>query len=522
VPVKLKLPSLSLLALVTFLSAHAAVPKPRELVREALEAQGGEQKLRALKSVQWEASGYRNELEQSERPEGPYIVQMNEISEVHDLEAHRYRYQQISSLYPVARFTSVVVVADNISMRVVSSPSQAGPPQQAAQPGTMQQVQAAQERMALSPERLLLTALDAADLHAMPDVTLQAIPQNVVSFTLDGAPVSVYLNSYTHLPTAVDYSGPLAHSNFWNYLGDITMRTYFSFWWLAKDGIHMPLQWNVEENGLQDSMFVIRKLQVNEPLNEADLTIPSEIRNKYHPDPKSTDLENRPLGALGQPAQELEPGIVLIPGAWNATFIKQDDGIVILEAPISSGYSVKVIEEAKKRFPGIPIKAVITTSDSWPHLAGIREYVAQSIPLYALDLNRPILDRVISGRRTTKPDALEREPRSAVFHLVSGKTVLGTGKNRMELYPLHGETSERQMMVYFPEYHLLYGSDPFQQNPDGTYFYPQTVSEVVDAVRREHLTVEKFFMMHVEPTPWTDLDKALTLARSHDTPDGVL
>jgi hypothetical protein len=129
----------------------------------------------------------------------------------------------------------------------------------------------------------------------------------------------------------------LAHSNFWNYLGDVTMRTYFSFWWLSKNGIHMPLQWNVEENGLQDSMFVIRKLQVDEPLNETDLTIPSEIRTKYHPDPKSADLENRPLGIPGQPAQELEPGIVLIPGAWNATFIKQGDGIVILEAPISSG-----------------------------------------------------------------------------------------------------------------------------------------------------------------------------------------
>ena len=49
---------------------------------------------------------------------------------------------------------------------------------------------------------------------------------------------------------------------------------------------------------------------------------------------------------------------------------KQDDGIVILEAPISSGYSAKVIAEAKKRFPGIPIQAVITTSDSWLTLPG--------------------------------------------------------------------------------------------------------------------------------------------------------
>lgn len=368
----------------------------------------------------------------------------------------------------------------------------------------------------------MLTALDAPDLHAAPNVILHSISQSVVSFKLDGAPVTVYLNPYTHLPTAVDYSGPLAHGNFWNYLGDVTMRTTFSFWWLAKGGIHLPLQWNVEENGLPDSMFVIRKLQIDEPLNETELTIPDAVRARYSPDSKLADLEARPLGIPGQPAQELKPGIIFIPGAWNATFIRQDDGIVILEAPISSGYSAKVIVEAKKRFPGMPVKAVITTSDSWPHLAGIREYVAQGIPIYALDLNRPILDRVIAGRRTTKPDSLERAPRKPDFHLVSGKTVLGAGPNRMELYPLHGETSERQMMVYFPEDHLLYGSDPFQQNDDGSYFYPQTVSELMDAVAHEHLAVDQFFMMHIGLKPWSDLPKVLAEAATRNTPDGKI
>ncbi|NYF89752.1 hypothetical protein RBB79_09360 [Tunturiibacter empetritectus] len=280
------------------------------LIHAGLTAQGGEAKLRALRSVQWEANGYRNELEQSERPEGPYIVQMNELTEIHDLAAHRYLNRQVSSLYPVARFTNSVVVANYVAMRLVSSQGAAAPPQQTAQPGTPQQVQSAQERMALSPERLLLTALDAPDLHVAPDTTLQSISQNVVLFTFDGAPVTIYLNPYTHLPTAVDYSGPLAHSNFWNYLGDVTMRTSFSFWWLAKGGIHLPLQWNVEENGLPDSMFVISELKIDEPLDESELTIPDEVRKRYSPDSKSADLEARPLGIPGQPAKELKPGVV--------------------------------------------------------------------------------------------------------------------------------------------------------------------------------------------------------------------
>ena len=446
---------------------------------------------------------------------------MNEIAEVHDFAGHRYLNRQQSSLYPVARFTNTVVVADAVAMRLVSSQGAAGPPQQAPQPGTPQQVQSAQERMALSPERLLLTALDAPDLHSAPKVTLQSIAQDVVSFTLDGAPVIVYLNPYTHLPTAVDYSGPLAHGNFWNYLGDVTMRTTFSFWWLAKGGIHLPLQQNVEENGQPDSMFVIKKLEIDKPLNESELTIPASVRTRYR-EAKIVNLEERPLGIPDQPAQELRPGVIFIPGVWNATFIRQADGIVILEAPISSGYSAKVIAEAKKRFRGLSVKAVITTSDSWPHLAGIREYVADNVPMYALDLNQPILSRVISGTRRSKPDSLERAPRKPDFHLVSGKTLLGTGPNRLELYPIHGETSERQMMVYLPELHLLYGSDPFQQNDNGSFFYPQTVSELMDAVARDHLVVDQFFMMHVGPTPWRDLPKVLDDAARHDTPDGKL
>ncbi len=348
------------------------------------------------------------------------------------------------------------------------------------------------------------------------------MPQNVIAFNLDGAPVRLYLNAYTHLPTAVDYSGPAARGEYWAFLGDVTQRTYYSLWWLAKGGIHLPMQWNIESNGLPDRMLVIKKLQIDEPFPNTELTIPQEVRAKFNPNAPARNLDSIPLGLNGQPAKELAPGIVFIPGRWNVTLVKQDDGIVILEAPISSGYSAKVIAEAHRRFPAQPIKAVITTSDSWPHLAGIREYAAQGIPIFALDLNRPILERVLAMPYTSRPDAQQRAPRKPDFHLVHGKTTLSDGKNRVEIYPIRGETSERQMMVYFPEHHLLYGSDPFQQNEDGSFLFPQTVTELMDAVAREHLDVHEFFMMHIGPTPWPDLEKAVKAAEAKDTPDGTL
>jgi hypothetical protein len=90
----------------------------------------------------------------------------------------------------------------------------------------------------------------------------------------------------------------------------------------------------------------------------------------------------------------------------------------------------------------------------------------------------------------------------------------------LEIYPIRGETSERQMMVYFPERKLLYGSDPFQPDQNGGYYYPQTVSELTDAVAREHLSVDRFFMMHIGPTPWVHLTNTVEQAARSDTPDG--
>ena len=494
-------------------SAAAQVNSASALLHQALDAQGGEQLLRSIHTVQWTASGYRNELEQSERPEGPYITDFVSIREVDDYAGSRSFRSIETAVYPLYKSASITTMADGIAMQ-----SSGG----GASVGTPEVVQIARERMALNPERLLLTALDSADVHTEANVILQGVPQNVVVFSLDGSPVRLFLNAYTHLPTAMDYSGPLAHTSYYKFLGDVTLRTYYSLWWLAKGGVHLPMQRTLEGNGMPDQMFVLSKLEINAPPPESDLTIPDAIKAKFNPNLPPRDLEKARVGNPAQPSSELAPGIVFIPGSWNTTLIRQQDGVVIIEAPISSGYSAQVIAEAQRRFPGAPIKAVVTTSDSWPHIAGIREFVAQGVPIYALDLNRPILERLINGKRTSRPDSLATSPRHADFHLVSQRTTLGSGSNRMEIIPIRGETSERQMMVYFPEHHLLYGSDPFQPMPDGSYFYPQTVTELTDAVKRENLKPQQFFMMHVGLTPWAELARAIAAAKSQNTPNGTL
>jgi hypothetical protein len=121
---------------------------------------------------------------------------------------------------------------------------------------------------------------------------------------------------------------------------------------------------------------------------------------------------------------------------------------------------------------------------------------------------------VIAMPYISRPDSLQRAKRDPEFHLVTDRTSLGSGANRIEIYPIRGETSERQMMVYFPEHQLLYGSDAFQRDDKGVYFYPQTITELMDAVARENLSVKTFFMMHIDPTPWSDMPKVVKEAEA--------
>jgi hypothetical protein len=151
----------------------------------------------------------------------------------------------------------------------------------------------------------------------------------------------------------------------------------------------------------------------------------------------------------------------------------------------------------------------VTTSDAWPHIGGLREYAARGIPVYALDANRPILERLFAARRTTNPDALARAPKRPKLEIVSSKTAIGSGPNRIELYPIRGEGAERMLMVYFPERKLLYGADLLQPMPDGTFFNVQYVAELAEAARRERLAVERTFAMHAEPIAWPKITAAV-------------
>lgn len=479
-------------AIAAAVPAFAADPAATAILKQALAAQGGEALLRGVKTVAFESAGYRNMLEQSERPEGPYLVEFHELSELHDHARHALRRQLQVRVPPAGSYTQTTLAANGVAMQAWG---------ERQMPGGSQEPQLAAEALALSPERVLLTALDAPDAHREADQVVHGVPHQVVAFTLDGAPARLYLSQYTRLPSALDYTGPAARSGYTAYLGDVVQRTSWGFWRLDKSGLRYPMQWAIQVNGMPDRTLMLRSLKVDAPYDPALTTVPEAVAARFDPKQPPRDPAMTPLGAK---RTEIAPGVLLIESVWNVAIVDQGDGLVVIEAPFSSAYSSKVLAEAEARYPGKPVKAVVTTSDSWPHLAGIREYAARGIPVYALDLSSSIVKRTLEASYAGRPDALQQAPRKADLRLVAGRTVIGSGPNRIELYPIRGAVAERQMMAWLPGHRLLYGSDPFQKDSSG-YNSPQAVSELLQAAAREHLEVDRFFMMHMPPAPFGEL-----------------
>jgi hypothetical protein len=318
--------------------------------------------------------------------------------------------------------------------------------------------------------------------------------------------VRLLLNPYNGLPTMLEVVGPDPLFSMW---GDVTEATHFSYWNLEPGGIRYPRQLDVFWNGVTKSSTSIVRLRVDPPIDDTLFAIPEEVRKTFaSASPTGFDT------AVVNPAQahEIAPGVVQLPGSWNTVLVRQADGILIIEAPIASAYSAQVLDETARRFPGVPVKGVVTTSDAWPHLGGVREYAARGIPIFALDLNRPILERLLAAPYREKPDLLARTPKSAKFTWISARTVVGTGDTRIELYPIRGENGERMMMAYFPAHKLLYSSDEIMRTRNGQFFMPQYLLEARDAVQREKLEVERVFGMHLPVIAWSEIEAGISKA----------
>lgn len=480
-------------------AVHASA---RQILQQSISTVQRRRDLSGLRSMELKVRNAISHLADTDHSDSaPWIVDYEDSDWIEDLRGNRR----------LETSNSVRASGDKAQSMILSTPQlvQASGTENGV-PDPLRADAAAPNWELANPIRSLVIAAAAPDLRLLGTAIVHQVPADVVGFTWNGFPAKLFISRESRLPMAVESLITLPGRIAWASRGDLLDRTEWMNWTLV-NGIRFPTQWDTTRNGsaLQTTTVLAARLDV--VLDEKTLTPDPEAAAQLLL-PGRKNVDDLALGDPARPISEIAHGVVQIPGDWYSTLVRQRDGIVVIDAPISNGYSAKVMAEAARRFPGVPIKAVITTTNYFWHTAGLREYAARGIPIYALDHNARVVRDLLHSPHSLAPDAYSKSSRKTALHLLAGPTMLGAGENKLLLIPVRRAFGQ-MLMVYFPDHRILHTAELVQPlGPGGALLFPEYLQEVTDAVHDAGIVPKTMIGMHMGPTPWSMVAEAIANA----------
>jgi glyoxylase-like metal-dependent hydrolase (beta-lactamase superfamily II) len=206
--------------------------------------------------------------------------------------------------------------------------------------------------------------------------------------------------------------------------------------------------------------------------------------------------------AANPPAQseKLGDGVYLITGGYAVIAVDFKDYIAFVESGQNEPRALAVIAEAKRLFPGKPIKYVINTHSHIDHSGGLRGFVAEGSTILTHSGNKAYLEKTLSAPHTLNPDKAQQLGKKPVVEAVGEKKVLTDGTHVIEMYHMQNfGHHDGMLLVYLPKEKVLLEADGY--NPQPTTAAPPsppspfTVS-LLDNIQRLKLDVQRIVPVH--------------------------
>ena len=183
----------------------------------------------------------------------------------------------------------------------------------------------------------------------------------------------------------------------------------------------------------------------------------------------------------------------------------QRDTVWVLDAQTNEDRARQDSLWIGRLFPGTHKIAVVVTDLAFPHIGGVRYWVANGATIVSHANSEAFLRRVVNRRWTYHPDLLSRNTKVPFrFRAINKDTEMAQGALRM--VPIDGIGSEGALLVYLTNDRLLYAGDYIQGGGPGS-FSAVYAREVVAAAKRARLTPTSFVAMHVPLTGWNQLPR---------------
>src|SRR5215510_2146416 len=490
---------------------------PADLVKQAVDALGGADALRAVKTIVIKADGKHWEPGQSHSVKGESrFLGDSTITTTVDYTAQggalvRYDWER-DMKYPAVEKLKYSEVRGPTWGVVIDEKGQATP---------MSSIRLAtnvREGGRTSP-RMMLAVLDAKEgVSAIADQKLgdQTLP--AIQYTVGSRKYIIMFDRTTKLPAAVRTHD---EDNIW---GDQNYDAILSDW-KTVGGIKVAHTRSFKLGDMEIQRLSLKEVTVNPTVAPATFTVPDAAKAAAKPPATGnvpyqwvlrriflarftdSDAIYFPPGGSFK-LVELAPNVQHVQGGGaNHLIVNMKDGLVVVDAPVDNGQSAEVIKLAKAKYPGKPVKTLVLTHHHMDHTGGVREFAAEGATVIVPTPDKAYFEEAIKRPHTIEPDAQQKAQKPANVQEVKDTLSLKDDTVEINLYNIPNPHVEGYLLVHVAKENVLFVTDLI--SPRGQITRNPATVAVGDALRKHNITNATIAGGHGTTAKQADIGPAL-------------
>jgi glyoxylase-like metal-dependent hydrolase (beta-lactamase superfamily II) len=463
---------ITLLATLISLSPAWAQSGHRALLEQAVQAQGGVAALRALKALSIKAEAAHWDTGQSLVPGGePRFLGNSTIAMDWDLVTGQARIEwDREKKYPsIERVKYIEVVTPNLGF-VVNDKG-------VAQPMSRIRIAAALRELQRIDPTLLLRMLEAKKgVRPLANELLGKTPMLAIGYASGPSNFTVLIDPKTKLPAAVrtrDDDSVAGDSTFdvvfgdWKPIGGVKIAHVLSYRWNGVEIGKVTYQQVAANPELAPDVFAVPEaIQATaKPPATADVPYWWVIKRVLLGRFADTDTIIFPAGG-GLKLVELAPNVQHVQGGGaNNLIVAMKDHLVIFDAPYGELQSRWVIDAAKAKYPGKPVRYLVLSHHHMDHSGGVRTFIAEGATVIVPSPGKAYFESVARARHSIVPDELQKKPRAAKIEEVADQRVLTDGTDEIRLYNVENSHAKGMILAHLPGPNIVYVTDILSPRP---------------------------------------------------------
>jgi len=366
---------------------------------------------------------------------------------------------------------------------------------------------------------LLVKAMDQPDkVRAAGSQRLgqQSLP--AISYTDGATTFTILFDPKTHLPAAVrtrDDDNIYGDSNF-----DLVLTD-----WKTVGRVQIAHTLSYRVNDVEVAKLTYRDVSANPPIAADTFMVPDSVKAAAKPPATAnvpyqwvlrrifltrfTDSDNI-IFANGAALKlvELAPNVQHVQGGTaNDLIVAMKDHLVIFDAPYGELQSRWVIDAAKAKFPGKPIRYLVLTHHHMDHTGGMRTYVAEGAKVIVPSPDKAFFEKDVKAPHTIVPDDLQKKPKAGEIIEVKDQMTLKDEAGEIRLYNIANPHVQGFLLAHVVTGNILYVTDLI--SPRGPIDRSDATVAVGDVLRKYGITGATIAGGHGAVAKQSDIGPAL-------------